>query len=255
MKKGERNERRRIKKARNRGIFLCIFFAVIMLFTLFYTKLFSIKVIETGGNVHTSSSDIISISGIRFGDNIFKINTKEAKEKIETLPYVKTANITRENQHVLRIIIKERKEVFSIISDGLIYICDEEGRILSKNNTSNVYPIVKGISVNESEVGKNIYEENENLTSLKDILDVAIESDVIKEYTEIRLQKNDEFGLSRADNVKIDFGKSENIKNKFDFIDIALDALKKQGKKASLIKLNIDPPVAVTDEEVKQNEN
>lgn len=243
MKKMTRKEKRRINKSNNLGILLSIFFSIVLLFVLYFSGIFNIKNIETSGNVKTSASDLINTSGINFGDNIFSANTTKAEERILALPYVKSVNITRERKNTLRISIKEREESFSILSNGVIYTCDAEGRILAKSKTTSVYPIVKGVDVNDSDIGTNVFSENENVGDLKELLSAAIELDVMKNYLEVRLQKNKEFGLTRTGNIKIDFGKIERVKNKFNFIERTLESLKAKGKTTTLIKLNMDPPV------------
>lgn len=243
MKKMSRKEKRRINKSKNLGIGLSVFFSVILLILLYFSGIFSIKNIETSGNVKTSSSELINESGINFGDNIFSTSTKKAEERILKLPYVKDVNITREKKNTLRITIKEREESFSVLSNGVIFTCDQEGRILAKSKTTSVYPIVKGVDVTDSDIGTNIFSENENVSDLKELLQAAIELDVMKYYLEVRLQKNKEFGLTRVGNIKIDFGKIERVKNKFNFIERTLESLKSKGKTTTLIKLNMDPPV------------
>lgn len=243
MRKMSRKEKRRINKSKNMGITLSILFSVVLLGLLYFSGIFSIKNIETSGNIKTSASELINASGINFGENIFSTNTTKAEERILKLPYIKEVNITREKKNTLRITVKERKETFSVLSNGVIYNCDKEGRILAKSKTTNVYPIVKGVNVNDSDIGLNIFSENENVEDLKELISSAIEQDVMKYYLEIRLQKNKEFGLTRVGNIKIDFGKIERVKNKFNFIERTLESLKAKGKTTTLIKLNMDPPV------------
>ena len=243
MKRVSGKERRRIRQARNLGITISLFLSIILLAFLYIGSIFNIQNIETSGNHKTSSSALINGSGIRFGENIFKVSTKEAEENLLKLPYVKTASVTREKKNTIRITVVEREEVFSILSNGVIFTCDRDGRILAKSKTTSVYPIVKGIDVNDSDLGLNIFEENEDIEPLRDIITTAIDMDIIDKYLEIRLQKNKEFGLTRVGNIKIDFGKSERIKNKFNFIEKTLESLEAKGKTTTLIKLNMDPPV------------
>ena len=86
------------------------------------------------------------------------------------------------------------------------------------------------------------------------ILDTAREVGELKKYKEIRFQKNNEFGMLRQGNVKIDFGRAENIKYKLNFIVNALENLSDQGKSAEIIKLNMDPAVIVPKKEDKDEE-
>ena len=123
MKRVSGKERRRIRQARNLGITISMFMSIILLAFMYIGNVFNIKNIETSGNNKTSSSELINGSGIHFGENIFKVSTKNAEKNLLKLPYVKTASVTREKKNTLRITVVEREEVFSILSNGVIFTC------------------------------------------------------------------------------------------------------------------------------------
>lgn len=254
MKRMSRKEKRRLQKARNAGLIMTIFFSLLMTFFLFYSSFYNIVNIETVGNEKTSASLLINISKIRFGENIFRADTKGAEKEVLKLPYIKSVNITRQNRNTVRISVKEREEIFSVLSNGLVYICDENGRILAKSNISSVYPIVKGVDLKDYEPGQNIFEENEELNDLKTIIDTAYELKLLDYYLEIRIQDDKEFGLTRAGDIRVDFGTAERAKNKFNFIERTLESLNAKNKETSLIKLNTDPPVTFLKDEQNAEE-
>lgn len=254
MKKMTRKEKRRLEKIRRAGIFMALISVLGVLYLLFNTSFFKLDVIGVSGCKKTTEKEVVDASAFKYGENILKANVKAAEENIRKLPYVKDVQISRESKNKISIVITERDEDFSYYSGGKIYICDSEGRVLKRVEATDVLPLVKGHEIKTIEPGDNIFEIDESLESLKVILDTAREVGELKKYKEIRFQKNNEFGMLREGNVKIDFGRAENIKYKLNFIVNALENLSDQGKSAEIIKLNMDPAVIVPKKEGKDEE-
>lgn len=254
MKKMTRKEKRRLEKIRRAGIFMALISVLGVLYLLFNTSFFKLDVIGVSGCKKTTEKEVVDASAFKYGENILKANVKAAEGNIRKLPYVKDVQISRESKNKISIVITERDEDFSYYSGGKIYICDSEGRVLKRVEATDVLPLVKGNEIKTIEPGDNIFEIDESLESLKVILDTAREVGELKKYKEIRFQKNNEFGMLREGNVKIDFGRAENIKYKLNFIVNALENLSDQGKSAEIIKLNMDPAVIVPKKEGKDEE-
>lgn len=244
MKKMSRKEKRRLERLRKAGIIFAVVVVSTVLFILFNTSFFKLDVIGVTGCNNSNEQEIVNASGFVYGENVLKADVKTAGKNIKQLPYVKDVEISRESKNKIAIRIVEREEDFSYFSDGIIYVCDEEGRVLKKVEATSVLPLVKGNELRKLMPGDNIF-TSDGLDPLKSILDTAREIGELKKYKEIRFQKNNEFGMLREGDVKIDFGRAENIKYKFNFIVNALQNLEEKGQTAELIKLNMEPAVIV----------
>lgn len=102
-------------------------------FYTFTTKIgFTLDDIIIEGREKTSRQDILNILNLRRGDNIFNIDIHALKQKIETLPWVKTATIKRSYYpNILLISITER-EVASIWQiNERFHPIDTEGNVIS----------------------------------------------------------------------------------------------------------------------------
>lgn len=102
-------------------------------FYAFTTKIgFTLDDIIIEGREKTSRQDILNILNLRRGDNIFNIDIHALKQKIETLPWVKTATIKRSYYpNILLISIVER-EVASIWQiNERFHPIDTEGNVIS----------------------------------------------------------------------------------------------------------------------------
>ena len=72
-------------------------FVVVAAVTLSLTVLFKIDTIQVTGSSRYPAQQIVSISGIVQGENLFLAKTKEARTAIESqLPYIKAATVSRQ---------------------------------------------------------------------------------------------------------------------------------------------------------------
>ena len=92
---------------------------------------FSIDDIIISGRNHTGKEDILSALNISRHDNIMQLNLEEIKNKLETLPWIRKANLRRTYfPNILQIDIQER-EVKSIWQfENNFYPIDAEGNII-----------------------------------------------------------------------------------------------------------------------------
>ena len=80
-----------------------------------------IKNIEVINNKNISKDEIIKLSGINKGDNIFYTNMDNIKNGIITNPYIMKVEIKRELPDTILINVKEREAVFYGEKDGKYY--------------------------------------------------------------------------------------------------------------------------------------
>lgn len=131
----------RIKILKWTSIFILVV-GVIIAFML--SPIFNVKQINVEGTNKLTSEEIVSYSQIQSNVNIFKIHKLNTIEKIQEIPYVEVANITRELPSTIKISIKERVPQYIIeIANGNAYI-DSKGYILEISQEKLSLPIILG---------------------------------------------------------------------------------------------------------------
>lgn len=147
------------KKMRARRIIALIVLVVMVALCLcLFTPIFALSEISVEGNVKLASDEIINVSGIKTGQNIFRINTKKTENKLETLPYVEDAEIVRKFPTKIKIVLKESKEDIIIDTPTEFIVSTIDGKVLYKtvDVTEVPVPIVKGIEIESAEVAQII---------------------------------------------------------------------------------------------------
>jgi len=149
MNYSEANRRRRGKR-RKRNPFLNIFVTVIVLLGLYYiafhSGFFNIKKIETHGNVHYTSAQVAELSGVVYGDNIFRTRVSEVAKKLENDPYIRKADVKWTLPNGLDIVVDERRESVLIVCEDGYAIVDFDGVILRMTQEKLLMPMIDGLT-------------------------------------------------------------------------------------------------------------
>ena len=77
------------KKAKSRVGFLSFILVGAIICFFLMSPIFSIDTIAVSGNLKVSSEEIISVSGIYYGQNILKMDKRMAKNKVLDIPYIR----------------------------------------------------------------------------------------------------------------------------------------------------------------------
>ena len=131
---------------------------IIVLCICLFTPIFGVTEVLVEGNSTLTTEEVIGASGIKNGQNIFRINTKKTAEKLEELPYVEDAQIVRKFPAKVKIVLIESKEDIIIDTPLEFVVTTIDGKVLFKTGdvTELPIPIVKGIEVADSSVGQKI---------------------------------------------------------------------------------------------------
>lgn len=127
-------------------------FAVALFIGLSLTVFFPVKSIKATGSDFYESKDIVKLCGIDLGENIFRINKKDALLKIQkALPFVDDITIEKNLDGSIVIKVKDAKEVFVYTSGGKYYSTDKTGRVLKAYDDlpENILHIVGEINLSD----------------------------------------------------------------------------------------------------------
>ncbi|MCG8539749.1 MAG: FtsQ-type POTRA domain-containing protein [Clostridia bacterium] len=197
-------------------IYLLIFFllSTLIFIILFETNYFEIGNIIVDNNIELSKEEIISYSGINTGDNIFKIKLSEVRERIIDIPFVKDAVIKRKLPNKLLINIVERKKIAAISYMGLYFFVDNEGIILYTSHDIDETYVIEGFEFESFAEGEKIKVKNEeDLYKTLSICSFLENSNL--EINPRLLCLDGNITLYLNDNLKVKFGKSGDLADKF----------------------------------------
>ncbi len=111
-------------------IIVSIVFVLVMLFSCI--ALFSVKAIEVNYAVgdNTSTKEIQEKLDEYLGENLLFLDEQEVFESLKEYHYMEVLSIEKSYPNVVRVDIRERREVYEIVSEGKVYVTTDNGYVL-----------------------------------------------------------------------------------------------------------------------------
>ena len=229
MATGARRQRR--KKRKERRLILTIFTFLIVIGAIITSITVFLKVadIEVKGLTKYDKDDVIAISGIKVGDNMFAINKFDVAEKIlNEYPYLKTIKIRRKLPDTFIFEITERSPMAYISADGKKWLIDENAYILEMlpaDAAPELFEII-GATAIVPETGKQlVLSKSEQLDALKKVLPALKNSGMAKNMKRVEIEKFYEVKMVYEDRFLIEFGDSETFPRKLEMLKAVIAQL------------------------------
>lgn len=137
------------------------------------SPLFNISEITIEGENQLSSQEILDVSGLQLGENIYNFSKIKTMESIKENPYISTVEIKRKLPSTVKVIITERTPSFlTEVGNAYMYI-DNQGYILEVSNDKLELPILTSLSteLNNAKTGDRL--NSEDLKKLGDVLQIV----------------------------------------------------------------------------------
>lgn len=187
----------------------------------------NVTTISVKGNSMFSENEIVNLSGLFTGKNLFLYDLKAAKKAVESNPYISCESIKRLFPHELCIEITEHDEYAAIVSSGGVFcIIDREGTVLDVGRRQSIDGLIAvyGLGSMGFTTGSAINSDKTKLRpyTLVEIIDALGErNDSIKS---IDLSNSASLKIVTTDGVTVMLGDSIHIEDK---INCMFNAIKK----------------------------
>lgn len=215
------NRQNIIKRKKRKRLFIKLFFLsslliVILISLLFNLPCFSIKDIVIINNSNVSKKEIIELSKIKIGNNIFNLNKDETKNNIISNPYILKVNIQRKLPNKIVIDITERKAAFYVKEGQEYYVVDKDSVVLEKKNNINNMNLIKllGYDNNDLHIGQVLpFKDNRKINVIREVTELLV-NDTSKVKMSI-LDVSKVYNLKAYyGNICVKLGTQEDLKNK-----------------------------------------
>ncbi len=228
--KKNRAKKKKLNKVVITIITIVVLLVIITIFALM-APIFNITSIDVQGNNKINKEEIISLSSLKIGDNIFRFNNSIIS-KIKENAYIESAEIKRNLPGTVIISVKERTVKYQVnIINGYTYI-DKNGYILEQSSTKSEVPVIVGLKTTEDGLLNQERLQEEDLETLNDIskiLDAAKTIGKDNLITEINVENEHDYVLYlESENKRIHIGDTSNLTNKMLYVQKILEG--EQGK-------------------------
>lgn len=117
---------------------------------------FDIKQIDVEGTKNLKKSQIVKLSGIETGTNIFKLHKKEAEQKLLDSSYIAHVEIKRDFPGTVKITVLERRESAAVKYGKDYLIIDPDGYVLRTVKKLPKRTLLSDMKIKSIEVGKKL---------------------------------------------------------------------------------------------------
>lgn len=232
------------KKIKNKKPFIIVtsvitLFAAIAIFA-FTAPIFNITQILVEGNNTVTQENIINLSGIKRGENIFRFN-KTAIARIKENKYIQDVKIKRKLPGTVEIEVEERTVKYQLqLINSYVYI-DRLGYILGIEDSKADVPVITGLSITEDKMmNLDVLEEQDKkeLNKIAKIMESTKAIEIENLITEINIENKNNFVLYlESENKKVYIGDTGNLTNKMLYVKKILE---KEKSKSGIIFVNGD---------------
>ena len=217
----EQQERKKQRKARKRKA-MTPFYIILSLFIvagaiyLCLNLFFNIEKITVTGNTIYDESEIIKTSGIGKGDNLFKIDTEYAEDKLYSVyNYIEAAEVKRSFPNGVKIMITEAVPFAAVEEADGYTLISTGGKVLERSLDEVPYG---KITVRGFSTVTNTEEDAKRIKLLQDIMDV-MQKFGMKKYNLIDLTDTLEITMIYNDRVRVELGNELELEYKLQFVN------------------------------------
>lgn len=217
------------RRIRSRNITLVIATIIILVILCLFTPLFGITEIYVTGNSILESENVIIASGIQEGDNLFRINTKEAENRINSLGYVEKVEIKRKFLAKIEIQLTEAKETAYVPFSGNYVGINQDGKVLSLRSSKKFTPkktVISGMAIKSCRKGEYIVSKKEGKLELaKSIMKELSGAQMLDSTVKINIADPKDISLSLNSETVIILGDKEQLDYKIQCVQAVLEKL------------------------------
>jgi cell division protein FtsQ len=136
-------------KRKKQHFFLNIFIVILVIAGLYLigtSSIFDVKSFTIEGNRHFTTAQVIDLSGIPRGENIFTVRVSQAEERLEEDPYVRGAQVKWDLPDAISVTLEERTEDVLIAAGADSLVINFDGTILRTGGGGSKLPVVVGLT-------------------------------------------------------------------------------------------------------------
>ena len=210
------------------GIAISLYFALI------------IDRIDVAGNEKLERGEVLTISGLNVGEHMFLADLGEARSRLLSNPYIRSAYIKRAYPDKLVITIEERSPVAAIVGVGSYALIDLEGSVMEITQTNDGLVTVYGVSSGGYAVGQKIGEYDEfNSKTLLEIITALSNQGMLDIIESIDMSQPMKIGMTTTYGYTVNIGQPENLAEKLGNLPPVLNKVLSMGLEGGMIDLGV----------------
>ncbi|HSE91792.1 MAG TPA: cell division protein FtsQ/DivIB [Methylomirabilota bacterium] len=168
---------------------------------------FAVEDVEVRGASRVPVPRILAAAGVAPGTNLWRIDPTEAMARVQALPGIRRAELTRELPNRVTILVEERRP-FTLVSSGRLHWLDEEGWLLGEESQAVAPPVPVITGLSEDEVATMRTQPSEKARAAIGLIRALLRSGspLAAEISEIDMSRRDGPVLFTVDGIEVRLG-------------------------------------------------
>lgn len=237
--------------------------ALLALAAVLGMNVFQVHDVEVNGNTTVSAEDVVKLSGIEIGENIFKVNGSGVRTALQSDGLIEVKSISRVYPDKIVLDIVQRIPHGAISYMGRYVIVDDQGCVLDITDQlpAGQYPLIVGVPVKHSEKGKPVQSHDESsMQAMQVVLAALQQQNALKLIAQADFTDLLNVRLLTRDGMVVELGKPTEMQAKATWLSAALPELNSAGHTKGTLYLTggkgpvYAPPEAASDNPGSQND-
>ncbi|MEG1775541.1 MAG: FtsQ-type POTRA domain-containing protein [Clostridia bacterium] len=226
------------------------FFKVLVLLCMLTTTIvilqqmvFRLQYVYVVGNTKKTPQQVVTVSGLVRGRNIFSITVDEVKKALAKDHALIFLNMQIAYPNTIYLYINERETVAAMQWLGIGYTLDAQGLVMSEENGMALpqgLPVVTGFNVTNVNTGQMLMVRSQNqLDAYRSILSELMLQGYQSQVTEINISDPMNIYLITAEGITVRLGDSNYMQAKIGAVRTDMAYLRQLGKNSGLLDVTI----------------
>lgn len=144
------------KKIRRQRIFFASAVIIALVLICLFTPVFGVTSVTVENNQILDDETIVRASGIKIGENVFRVNTSDAEKSINMLGHIEKSEVKRKFPSRIVIEVTECSEAAYVMFAGNYVSVDINGKVIDVSKAAKVQadkPVITGMALKQFEKG------------------------------------------------------------------------------------------------------
>ena len=261
QKKRDLMKKKRKNRAKRRvTVLMFLIICVGIIFAIFKAPFFNVKTVFCVGQQNMAEAEIVKLADVHTGGNIFSVNLRAVKKRLDSNPMIAEANVRRIFPNKIKIWVKEAKMVAYVEKDGKFLMLDQNGQIIKtlKAGDENTIPKaarLAGIEIVRQKPGENVAEsDDQRAIKLFECMGNLTELEMMDKVSYINFEDLSDIEIDYESRLFMLLGSYEKLDYKLKFVKKVIDDNISEYEKA-LFDYRGDKLYVGPREEVEENES
>lgn len=231
------------KPARRRGSAFMGFFLFLTIITVgiivMLQTVFRLEAVCVIGHSRHSAQDVINLSGLKYGQNIFDINAADVRTALERDASLVFGGLQVKYPNMVYLQVVEREPAAVLEWNGIYFLLDADGVVLDEiivDEYRGNLPLITGMRVRSANKGLTLeVNSNVQLNAYSALIKELIKQDYVSQVHQIRMSSADNLYIVNVENISIRIGPPEDLKRKVQAIRTAMGSLRSINTRSGLL--------------------